>query len=343
MTIKIKNALTEDEEANRFLEQKNLSRAMKRLIKIQKSSWRLLGEGYKSLDSAEFKTFKFDNFTIKMQHNSVRAVSALAKVDKHSLNNRKCFLCYENLYPEQKGILYDKDFLILCNPFPIFEEHFTIPSIEHKPQRIKENFAAMLKVTADVKNDYDVFYNGPECGASAPDHLHFQAGDKFFIPVDREYVQLKESCAEELLLKRDLKVYGIDDGLRRILSVESKNNKVAENVFNLIYEELYNFDKGKAEPPMNIISSYYEDTGFRIMIFLRDKHRPSCYSEEGENKLVISPGAVDMGGVCILPFRKDFDKITKTKLIEIFNEVSFSAEKFNFLKVKLKNGLRKIF
>ena len=121
---------------------------------------------------------------MKVQFNPGRYISTSAKVDEKSINDRKCFLCPANLPEEQKGILYEEEYLILGNPFPIFPEHFTIPNINHVPQQIKNNFPLMLKLTKDLSKHYVVLYNGPKCGASAPDHFHFQAGTKNFMPIE---------------------------------------------------------------------------------------------------------------------------------------------------------------
>ena len=87
------------------------------------------------------KTFLFDGFKIKIQFNEGRIYSTSAKVDVDSVKNRSCFLCENNLPEEQKGIKLLENYLLLCNPYPVFPEHFTIVTVNHKPQEISSSFS----------------------------------------------------------------------------------------------------------------------------------------------------------------------------------------------------------
>ncbi len=309
------------------------------LLEQQKIDWHLLYEGYKSLEAVQSRDFDFDGFKVSIQFNPKRIISTSAKVDDASIKERKCFLCSENLPVPQKGILYRDEYLILCNPYPIFPEHFTIPDINHFPQRIREVFYLMLFLSRSMYKRYTVFYNGPKCGASAPDHLHLQAGNKFFMPVEREFNYLRKNFGEKLFEEEGFSVYGVDDGIRRMIFMEGDVEDILINTFNNFYEILTSISNTKEEPMMNIISSYEADTGWRIIIFLRSKHRPDRYFMNDDRKLLISPAAVDLGGVCITPLKKDFETITKEDLIEIFREVSIGKEQFEFVKTKLHESL----
>ena len=335
----IENILFENEKADASIGENNYGNAAKILLENQKKEWKQLADGYSSLDSVQVKTFNFDGFKIKVQFNPGRIISSSAKIDAESINNRKCFLCYENLPEEQKGILYDHNYLILCNPYPIFPEHFTLPEINHFDQSIKENFGKLLSFSKDMSEFYTVFYNGPKCGASAPDHLHFQAGSKYFMPLDEEFDNLKKLYGEELVSNNKLTVNGIDDGLRKYISLEGVSEKAIVNSFNIFYEKYSSINKNDEEPMMNIISFYQEGSGWRIIIFPRNKHRPSHYFEEGDKNILISPAAVDLGGVCITPLEKDFKKISKELLKEIFSEVVIGKEYFDFIKSSLKKKI----
>ena len=335
----IENILFENEKAAASIGENKYGNAAKILLENQKKEWKQLADGYKSLDSVQVKTFNFDGFKIKVQFNPGRIISSSAKIDAESINNRKCFLCYENLPEEQKGILYDHNYLILCNPYPIFPEHFTLPEINHFDQSIKENFGKLLSFSKDMSEFYTVFYNGPKCGASAPDHLHFQAGSKYFMPLDEEFDNLKKLYGEELVSNNKLTVNGIDDGLRKYISLEGVSEKAIVNSFNIFYEKYSSINKNDEEPMMNIISFYQEGSGWRIIIFPRNKHRPSHYFEEGDKNILISPAAVDLGGVCITPLEKDFKKISKELLKEIFSEVVIGKEYFDFIKSSLKKKI----
>ncbi len=315
--------------------------AAKALLEQQKSNWKQLAAGYKSLQSVKLKTFEFDEFEIKVQFNPGRIISSSAKVDNKSIRERVCFLCYENLPKEQNGILYGDQYLILCNPFPIFPEHFTVPHIDHLPQSIKLSFDTLLNLGKDLSKYYIVFYNGSKCGASAPDHLHFQAGTKFFMPIDNEFYSTKNRYAQLLMENEHITVTGINDGLRKFLSIDGKDRKMIKTVFEKFYDIYAGLNnKNNEEPMLNIIVQYESKTGWRILIFLREKHRPSHYYKEGNEKILLSPAAVDLGGVCITPRERDFDKITRDDIVHILQEVSLGKEYFEYIKARLQKEMK---
>jgi hypothetical protein len=255
-------------------------------------------------------------------------------VDEGSIKKRQCFLCLENLPAEQKGILI-KDYILLANPFPIFQEHFTISNIKHKDQLIKDSFGDLLLFSKILSKYYTVFYNGPQCGASAPDHLHFQAGSKYAMPLDREYNLLLKKYGEIISDKNYCKAYGIYDGLRKIIYIEGKNENKLINVFNLFYEE-YASHSNSVEPMMNILCLYEEKKGWRVHIMLREKHRPDDFYKKRDERILFSPAACDFGGLCITPMEKDFNRLDKGLLNNIFNEISLSKIKFHSLIKNLK-------
>jgi hypothetical protein len=334
----VKNILLERPTLEKFISVKDYSNAAKLLLAEQKKSWTDLRKNYDLFKDTRNRVFQFKGFTIKIQHNPGRIKSTSARVDEKSIYERRCFLCYDNLYEGQKAIKYGEDFLILVNPFPIFPEHFTIPHRGHIPQSIREWFGRTLSLSKDL-SEYVIIYNGPECGASAPDHLHFQAGSKNFIPIESEIDFLKNTYGDVLLGKKSLTVAGIDDGLRRFITIKTNAMVIVEKVFDLFYG-IYAKAVGKnVEPMMNIISFYNKESGWEIIIFLREKHRPSHYFRDGEDKILLSPAAVDLGGVCILPLEKDFNKITKGNIAEVFKEVSLNKEQFEFIRAKLKTVL----
>ena len=316
----------------------NYAEAAKRLLDSQKQSWEQCSQGYESLNSVLVRQFEFDGFSIKVQFNPGRLTSSSAKVDPKSIKERKCFLCIENLPDGQKGIHYNSYYLILCNPFPIFPEHFTIPAIIHKPQAITGSFIDLLTLSKDISERYIVFYNGPKCGASAPDHLHFQAGNADFLPLVYEYPALKEKYGKPVFGGKDFEVVYLNDSLRNLIIIESRSPEQAEKTFSALYRELQRISPPGEEPLMNIIS-LYEKSKWIVIVILREKHRPARYFEEGENNILLSPASVDIGGVCITPLEKDFNKLTKDDLIGIFNEVTLEDNKFSFVAGNLKNSL----
>jgi len=301
--------------------------AARQMLEEQKISWQLCSTGYEALSGAEYKEFKFENSSVKVQFNPRRIVSSAAKVDEQAIKNRKCFLCRENLPREQKGIEYGADYLILGNPYPIFPEHFTVPNVNHIPQRIKDSFPDMLKLSRDLSEYYTVFYNGPKCGASAPDHLHFQAVTKGFMPVENELAQLKSNCGKELISTVSLKITAVDDGLRKFFVIASNDETAIIKNFGAVYDVL-STGSSEEEPMFNILALYKESAGWQVLIFPRAKHRPDVYFKEGDEKLLLSPASTEMGGICILPGKDDFMKINKEMIKNIYNEVSFDGKRF---------------
>ncbi|MDP1995054.1 MAG: DUF4922 domain-containing protein, partial [Ignavibacteria bacterium] len=296
-----------------------------------------------TLDSVQVKTFQFENCSIKVQFNPGRLISTSAKVDTKSINERKCFLCKANLPEAQQVVEYKDDFIILVNPFPIFPEHLTLPSLHHTKQNIESSFPVLLDFSKDLSPDFSVFYNGPKCGASAPDHLHFQAGTKNFMTIDHEYELLREKIGEKLLESVSLSVYSLDDNLRKMISIEGGTKSEVEKAFQVFYSSYKDVTEQTEEPMMNIIGTYQKGK-WQIIIFLRKKHRPDLFFEEDEaKKILLSPAAVDIGGVCILPREEDFEKLTTEKLHDIFSEVFIDVSLFRKFKIKLKNDLGNIF
>ncbi|MDR0540860.1 MAG: DUF4922 domain-containing protein, partial [Dysgonamonadaceae bacterium] len=228
------------------------------------------------------------------QFNPARIISSAAKVDTKSISERKCFLCADNRPPEQKSVPFKGQYSILINPYPIFPRHLTIPALEHTPQLIASRFGDMLDLAQQL-DDYIVFYNGPKCGASAPDHFHFQAGNKGFLPIES------------------------DRNWENVIRIESENKQEILDLFQQIYDSLP-LQPDDTEPMMNILT-WYENGKWITCLFPRKKHRPACYYAEGDANLLISPASVDMGGVFITSLEKDFEKITAEDIARILDEV----------------------
>ena len=324
-----------DRQVDYLIGQNNFSDAAKRLIDSQRETWPALSSGYNSLKEIKTKRIQFNGFRFIVQFNPGRYNSSSAKIDEKSINDRKCFLCQINLPQEQEGIIIN-DYILLANPFPIFPEHFTIASIRHKNQRIKNNFEDLLIFSKILSKYYTVFYNGPLCGASAPDHLHFQAGSKYTMPIDDEYELIKGKYGELISDKYGCKVYGINDGLRKIISIEGRETKDLIIIFNSFYKE-YSYKSDLIEPMMNIHFLYEEERGWRVLIMLRAKHRPEEFYKEGVEKILFSPAACDYGGLCITPLEKDFNRVDNSLLKKIFTELSVNDLKFQSLKENLKS------
>jgi hypothetical protein len=304
------------------------------LLFNQKASWALLENNYKALDSIQMRVFEFDSFQIKIQLNPSRIKSTSARVDENSIKSRECFLCTEKLPLEQNALAYGKNLLILANPYPIFTEHYTISKRKHIPQTIIGNFEEFLNISKDLGSSLTLLYNGPKCGASAPDHMHFQAAIKNIMPIEIEFDIIPETQTKSIFNNGKIKVGFFENYLRPFISLESDNKGELLIAFKTLIKAFKKISLPHEEPLMNIISNYKKNK-WCILIFPRRAHRPTQYFEDNEKKLLISPAAVDLGGVLITPREEDFNKIKKEDIIDIFRQVSITKEYFEFLKKKI--------
>lgn len=300
------------------------------LFDEQLSSWEMARTNYNALQQVRVKKVMVNGCLYKVQFNPARIVSSAAKVDAQSLRDRKCFLCPANLPPEQKGLSFNEHYQILVNPFPIFPKHLTIPELKHTDQRILPRFGDMLDL-AEAIEDYITFYNGPRCGASAPDHAHFQAGSKGFLPIEQEWERRKK---EKVVEYRNAVLWRIDDTPPATLVIEATDREPAVYLFNRVYQSM-ELKHGEEEPMMNLLA-WKEANRWVICIFAREKHRPSCYSAEEDTNILISPASVDMGGSFITPLEKDFEKITSQDIAAILEEVCIRPDAFQKLIEQIK-------
>lgn len=302
----------------------NLNEQAKTLVAQQKSTWETAGRNYEAIVRIQNRTFDFGHFRIETQFNAERIRSSAAKTDAQSISERPCFLCVENLPALQKGILFQKRYLILTNPFPIFPVHLTISKLEHTPQEISGHFSDLLELSRNL-SEFTLFYNGPQCGASAPDHFHFQAVIKKSLPVESEFNTLESQYSEILFQNEKIKIIAVENYLRCFISIISDDkNEIAEK-FESIYKSMES--KNDEEPMMNILCSF-QDEKWRVIIFPRQKQRPSHFFRTDKKQLLVSPAAVEMGGVLVLPGEEDFKKITKKEIEEIYGEVTANQDVF---------------
>lgn len=305
------------------------SKQIERLLDDQLAVWESARNNYRALESVRVKELTLDGCTVKVQFNPARIVSSAAKVDTKSLKERKCFLCAENRPEVQEGLL-DGDYTWLINPFPIFPRHFTIPVNDHTPQRIDCRFGDMLRLAREA-DDFVLFYNGPKCGASAPDHAHFQAGNKGFLPLGEA---VKNCRRIPVLTLGSARLSQMEDYVCPFFLIEADKADEAEALFGKLYEAL-EIKPDETEPMMNLLA-WYESGSWTVAIFPRAQHRPSCYFAEGEENILLSPASVDMGGVFITPLEKDFEKIEARHLAKILAEVCLDREQMYEIVKKLK-------
>lgn len=289
------------------------------LLHEQVSNWELARTNFAGLKTVRTKSFDFGDFEVKVQFNPARIVSSGAKVDAKTIAERKCFLCTENRPTEQNSVDAG-DYLVLVNPFPIFPEHFTIPRKEHVDQQIKPYFADMLEL-AEALDDYLIFYNGPRCGASAPDHMHFQAGTKDFLPLVNDYKRLKYTHAQLLVESENFQLFNFNNYLRTVYCIESTDVESAKDAFEKLYTHFATEEN--MEPMLNIVSTFEEGKWFTF-ILPRKTFRPWQYTAEGEQQLLVSPATVEMCGIFITPIEAHFEKITKEDVESIFEQASLA-------------------
>ena len=296
----------------------NLNTQIKNLFNSQIGDWELARTNFAGLQTVQIKSFNFGDFDVNVQFNPARIVSSGAKVDAKTIAERKCFLCSENRPAEQKGIDYG-DYEILVNPFPIFPEHFTIPRKEHVDQQILPYFTDMLEL-AKVMDDYLLFYNGPKCGASAPDHMHFQAGTKDFLPLVNDYKRLKQTHTDLLVTTEKMQLLQMKNYMRTVYCIESMDVESAKDSF----EKLYFHFQGEesVEPLMNVVC-LFENNKWYVFVLPRKAFRPWQYTAEGDKQLLVSPATVEMCGIFITPIEAHFEQITKKDIESIFEQVSF--------------------
>jgi ATP adenylyltransferase/5',5'''-P-1,P-4-tetraphosphate phosphorylase II len=329
-----------NKEVQSFIKENDYASAAKLLLQLQLKEWEQLTKGYETLTSVKTKSFWFDGFKINLQYNPGRLISTSAKVDANTIQNRNCFLCEENLPTEQKGIKLLDNYILLCNPYPVFPEHFTIVSAEHKAQEISSSFNDFIQISKMISDKYTLIYNGPQCGASAPDHLHFQAGTKQFMPLENDFYSIQNEFGESILETDDLTIFATQDGLRSFVSLESNDENILCDAFEKLLFAYSEQALIKDEPLMNLICNYNEEHGWCLIILLRSKHRSSHYFLKGEKGIMLSPAAIDLGGVCITPLEKDFEKIDEKLLKEILSEVSLGKDSLSYLTIELKNLFR---
>ena len=270
---------------------------------------------------------------LKVQFNPARIVSTGAKIDKHTLGERPCFLCERNRPKEQMTKQIDDHFQLLVNPFPILPVHFTIPATKHQPQSIYRHYGEMHRLLS-LHSELMVFYNGPKCGASAPDHLHFQAGTSGVLPLQTNWQRLSRSLTDVISLNDEEKISVLSDFLVPAFVIISKSEDSDEELFHRLYRSMP-MRGDESEPMMNIIA-WRKGDEFISVVIPREKHRPDAYFAEGEAQMMVSPGALDMAGLIITPREEDFSKINLDKATALLRECGISAEKMEAIVSNLK-------
>jgi hypothetical protein len=293
-------------------------RELEELFGRQGRAWPQLAKGIEGLARAKTRRVRIGWFDVFVRHLPHRAASTTAPVDPVSIAKRSCFLCAENLPSEEEGLQFDKDFTIYCNPFPIVNRHLTIAHREHRLQRITDQFGNMLDLAAGLPG-YFIIYNGPECGASAPDHMHFQAGSRDLFPIGKDTAGLTGVTVPEYR--------------RNVLLLRGRERSALIGRMDRAVALLAETAAKRAEPLINI-AMFHERGEWVTYLFPRAKHRPEVFYT---GELTVSPASVDLCGVFVVPLASDFERITGDDIAAIFREITLPDGQFQEIAGKLES------
>ena len=300
--------------------------------------WPETAQRYRQLSQVETRVLPADGMTIEAQFNPARIRSTAAVVTSEGIGKRPCFLCAQNRPAEQMSKVQDNRFELLVNPYPILPIHFTLPLRRHQAQQVRLMYGEMLQLLRRYPQ-LTVFYNGPLCGASAPDHAHLQAGMGLQLPLQKEWPRLKRSI-NVILEQGDHATIGVVSQLPYpAIVVRSKSKTMGERLFHTVFDALPVMQDGH-EPMMNIVA-WREDDILTSVIIPRAKHRPDCYYAEGTEQLLVSPGALDMTGLIVMPRRSDFESIDPQRALAVLRECALGNEAFNGVVERIEKSLNK--
>ena len=295
----------------------------------QLTEWDAVIKNYGNLSHVTTRVLELGDSSIVLQYNPERLRSSAAKIDEASLEARPCFLCNDNQPKEQETVMWEDRYKIQVNPYPIFSRHLTISALEHSPQRLDGRVADMMNLAKDLPG-YVVFYNGPHCGASAPDHMHFQAGLRNELPICDELF----TASTALFDANSQGIFGVITQLGRpVFYIETMSIDLGEQWLNSLLDVLP-VKNGHSEPMVNILC-WHNNGAWCIAVFPRRKHRPACYGT-GEDQFVLSPASVDMGGLWAVAREEDFDNLTLHEITIIYMDVCLSPQDVEEVSTKLR-------
>ena len=306
-----------------------------RFFNRQLQTWPEVCERYRDLESVETRELLTDALTLQTQWNPARIGSTEAKTDARSIAGRPCFLCRKNRPTEQMRRLIDGKYELLVNPFPILPMHFTLPTTKHQPQRILPMYGEMMRLAMSHAG-MTMLYNGPHCGASAPDHAHMQAVSSGLLPLQTAWQRLSRKLVDVVREGDDEGIWQIADYPAAAFVIMTRAAEANERLFKRLYQCLPPAEDC-TEPMMNVIAWRNGDTLLSVVL-PRRKHRPDCYTAEGDGQFIISPGAVDMGGLIITPREQDFRRLTAEMATAIFQEVSLTREQMSEVAERLRQS-----
>ena len=321
-----------DNDLKKYGKTYSLSKKAIALVNHQKANWPLATSNYPSLRKVQTRSFNFGHFRIDCQFNPERIRSSAANTDPAAIESRPCFLCADNRPAEQAAIPFGDHYAVLCNPFPIFPYHLTIPLHRHEPQFINGHIPDFLNLCRELQ-EFIVFYNGPRCGASAPDHFHFQAGVRGLLPLEDEIENLVIGHGQLIKSPGNLEIRAVDNYLRRFIWFRSDKQDTLEKWIEQSVLVLTEPDQ-KEEPMINILG-WYANGYWEVVLFPRGAQRPSEYFADDFDRILVSPAAVELAGLVILPREEDFYKICSEDITSIFSQVTLPQSGFKHLTEKL--------
>jgi ATP adenylyltransferase/5',5'''-P-1,P-4-tetraphosphate phosphorylase II len=302
--------------------------AVEALIRQQMQTWPALREAVEALERAQLRNFVVKNSEVQTQYNPKRIISTSAKVDAQTISKRPCFLCVENLPPEERGIPFQRDFMTLCNPFPILPGHLVVASRSHTPQTIQGNFLSFLELTRSLGEGWFTLYNGPRCGASAPDHLHFQACRYEKLPIMADLARWLHFF---LLDTQPVNTFIMEGHRLNSLVGRGPDIDAIADWFDQVMRSLSAVTRSEEEEPMINVVAIYEQEEWAIVCYPRSRHRPSCYDAEGDARFTVSPAAIDLSGLLIVPQEDHFQRINQKDIERIYAEVTLDHPRFQEL------------
>lgn len=302
-----------------------------KFVKDQLSVWPLAAENYRSLKKAGSKVLSIGGLPVTVQLNPCRRISSEASLDKESISRRPCFLCPENRPAEQTNMEFEgrkgRRYRVTLNPYPIFPSHLVISSFEHTPQSIWHRYQDLLDFVRE-NNEYLGFYNGPESGASAPDHMHFQACPQGLTPLQNRVDELlaagDDKTLDYLTNVKEARLFHLNEYARGVFVLCGATAKSTAKLFYRLLD-CAPVPDGSSEPKMNIIAWCHEGE-YRTAVIFRERHRPHNYSSSGADHLAMSPGCADLAGVYVTTREEDFDKLDAGLLSQVVREVAASEE-----------------
>ena len=308
--------------------------SLQRFFDLQLDRWSDADRRYRDLRRVETRELPVGASTIVAQWNPARIVSTGAKMDSKTLGERPCFLCDGNRPGEQMHRIVDNKWELLVNPFPILPMHFTIPSLKHRPQSVKDSIGELYRLLTDFP-ELLVFYNGPKSGASAPDHNHLQAGTSGVVPLQKSWQRLSRDLTTVVSLSDDADISVIDDYPCPALLVRSTTKEAGDRLFRHVYAALPQRED-ETEPMMNVLG-WRRDGEYLLVVIPRDKHRPDCYTAEGDQQFIVSPGSLDMAGLMITPREEDFRRLTPELAVSILRECGLDETVFGEVVQHMKD------